>query len=35
MRNIFNTPQGKLVIGITIGVIVLVVAFGIYNAIIS
>ena len=33
MKNMFNTPQGKLVVGITIGVIVLVIAIGVYNSI--
>lgn len=33
MKNMFNTTQGKLVVGITIGVIVLVIAIGVYNSI--
>ena len=31
MRNIFKTPQGKLVVGITIAAVVLVIVFAVYN----
>ncbi len=32
MRNIFKTPQGKLVAGITIAAVVLVIVLAVYNA---
>ncbi len=31
MRNIFKTPQGRLVAGITIAAVVLVVVLAVYN----